>query len=127
MLRTEDPERDEIIGGVRIPVPRGMNKSTEQRVELSLPGIEGGTASYQGSVDSKEIVAFYQAEMPRRGWVPKGSLVSQGGALAYTKDTRSALIRVSERGRVTVLDILVGAIPLQTPSPLQEKTIEPIK
>jgi hypothetical protein len=119
----DDEQREEIVAGVLMPIPRGMNKSTERRVELTLPGIEGGTVTYQGSVEPKEIISFYQIEMPRRGWTPKGSLVSQGGALAFTKANRSALIRVSRSG-ATILDILVGNVPLQTPSPLQEKTTE---
>lgn len=131
ILFPQDEQREEIVAGTLIPIPGGMNKSTERRVELSIPGIEGGTLTYQGAADPKEIISFYQIEMPRRGWTPKGSLVSHGGALAFTKESRSALIRVSTSSgatvfspSVTVLDILVGAVPLQTPSPLQEKTTE---
>ena len=135
LLYPEDEDREEVVAGIRIPVPRGMNKSTEQRVDLSLPGLEGGTVTYQGNVDPNKIVSFYQTEMPQRGWLPRARLVSQGisqgGTLAFSKDARSVLIRVSGTGGatiwtsgVTVLDILVAAVGLQSPSPVQEKPTE---
>ena len=133
LLYPEDKEQKKIVTGIRIPVPRGMNKSTEQRVDLTLPGLEGGTVTYQGNVDPNKIVSFYQTEMPQRGWLPRARLVTQGitqgGTLAFSKDARSVLIRVSGTGGatvwssgVTVLDILVAAVGLQNPSPFQEKS-----
>lgn len=123
-LYSEEEEREEIVAGMLMPIPRGMNKSTERRVELSLPGLEGGAVTYHGYVDAKDIITYYQIELPRRGWTPKGSLVSQGGALAFTKENRSALIRVAPSGRTSVLDIVVGTVPLQSSSPFQEKSAE---
>jgi hypothetical protein len=135
LLYPEDEEREEIVAGIRIPIPRGMNKSTEQRVDLALPGLEGGTVTYQGNVDPNKIVSFYQTEMPQRGWLARARLVTQGvtqgGTLAFSKDARSVLIRVSGTGGatvwssgVTVLDILVAAVGLQSPRPFQEKSTE---
>ncbi len=115
LFHPEDPERNEVIAGVIIPIPRGMNKSTEQRAELTLPGIGGGEVTYQGYVDPREIISYYQYEMLARDWSSRASLVTEGGALAYTKDNRSVLIRVGASGGVTTLDIIVGTLDLKRP------------
>jgi hypothetical protein len=109
-IEPQDEEREEIVGGVMIPIPKGMNKSTEQRVELTLPGLNGAQVSYQGHMDPREIVGFYQREMAARAWNPKASLVAEGGALAYTKDNRSLLITIGRSEGYTTLTILVGVL-----------------
>ena len=103
-----EPQRDEVIAGVVMPIPRGMSKTKEQRIQLSLPGYGGGQETYRGRVDVSEIIAFYQKEMPARGWKANATLVTQGGMLAYTKDNRAVLIRVGTSGGDTTLAILVG-------------------
>lgn len=106
-------QRDEVIGGVALPIPRGMSKAGDQTIELTIPGFEGGQAAYQGRVAPEEIVGFYRREMPARGWTPNASLVSQGGFLAYSKDNRSVLITVANNSGGTRLAILVGATTFQ--------------
>jgi hypothetical protein len=61
-------------------------------------------------MDPREIVGFYQREMPARAWNPKARLVAEGGALAYTKDNRSLLITIGRSEGYTTLTILVGAL-----------------
>jgi hypothetical protein len=105
-----DEEREEYIAGVAVPIPAGLYRSTEKRVELTLPGVEGGEVSFAGRVDPRDVVRFYQKEMPARGWTSKGSLVSEGGALAYTRDNRSVLIRIGRNNGQTVVSILAGGL-----------------
>jgi hypothetical protein len=109
-LEQPDEEREEYIAGIAVPIPAGMYRSTEKRVELTLPGVEGGEVSFAGRVDPQDIVRFYQREMPARGWAPKASLVSEGGALAYTRDNRSVLIRIGRSNGQTVVSILAGGL-----------------
>lgn len=103
-------QRDEVVAGVTIPIPGGMSKSTEQRLELTLPGFEGGQVTYRGRVDPNEIVTFYQKELPARGWKPNASLVTRGGILAYTKDNRSVLVMTGTSDGYTTLSVMVGAM-----------------
>jgi hypothetical protein len=109
-LERPDEEREEYIAGIVVPIPAGMYRSTEKRVELTLPGMEGGEVSFAGRVDPRDVVRFYQREMPARGWTPKASLVSEGGALAYTRDNRSVLIRIGRSNGQTVVSILAGGL-----------------
>lgn len=106
-------QRDEIIGGITLPIPGGMSRAEDQTIELTVPGFEGGQAVYRGSVAPKEIVGFYKEEMAARGWKPNASLVIQGGYLAYSKDDKSVLITVGKSGRDTSLAILVGTTALE--------------
>jgi hypothetical protein len=103
-------QRDEVVAGVTIPIPGGMSRATDDRVEVALPGFGGGKVTYRGNVDPEEIVAFYQREMPARGWRSNASLVTRGGMLAYTKENRSVLIIVSSADRDTTLGIVVGSL-----------------
>ena len=102
--------RDEIIAGVAIPIPGGMSQAQDQRIELTIPGFGAGQAAYRGSVSPDEIVDFYQREMPARGWRSNASLVTQGGLLAYSKDSRSVLILVGRSESSTTLAVTVGSL-----------------
>ena len=97
-----------IIAGVTIPIPPGMRKATDQRVELIVPGFKGGQEAYRGSVEKSEVITFYQKQMPLDGWIPYASLVTGGGLLVYTRNNQSVLILVGEGNGETTLAIMVG-------------------
>ena len=78
--------------------------------ELALPGFGGGRAVFQGRVRPEEVVKFYRTEMPGRGWKENASIVSQGGALAFSKEGRSVVVTVVSAESGTTLDILVGKL-----------------
>jgi hypothetical protein len=103
-------QREEVIGGVIVPVPSAMTKATEQVIELSFPGFEGGKVAYQGNVVPNEILKFYKEEMRARGWELHTSLLAGSGVLAYTNSNRSVLITVRTTDSTTTLAILVGNI-----------------
>ena len=99
---------EETVGGVRVPIPSGMKKSQGNGVEISLPGFGGGQASFQGNMDPDKVIEFYKKEMADRGWNPNMSLISRGGMLAYTKESKSLLVTVGKSGATTTLAITVG-------------------
>ena len=103
----------ELVGGARIPIPSAMTKATDQQLEMMIPGFQGGQIAYRGSVEPKEIVAFYQSQMRDQGWTLYASFVSEQGLLVFTKAHQSALIMVSESEGTTTLAILVGSMPPQ--------------
>ena len=106
-----DQETNEFIAGSPIPIPSEMNRSTDQGMELMVPGFKGGQVAYEGQVEPREIIRFYQENMPLKGWHPYASLVTGGGLLVYTKSNKSVLIMVSESSGNTTLAILVGVMP----------------
>ena len=101
--------RDEIVAGVTIPVPGGMKKAPDEKMEINFPGFAGGRAAFRGSVPPDKIVSFYKEEMSARGWRTNASLVNQGGMLAYSKDGKNVLIMVSVSGGDTTLNVVVGS------------------
>ncbi|MGH7772085.1 MAG: hypothetical protein ACREQA_07575 [Candidatus Binatia bacterium] len=101
-------QRDEVIGGATVPIPRGMSKAKEQKAELIVPGFGGEQVAYRGSTDPEEIIEFYKKEMPLRGWRPNAAIVTRGGLLAYTKENKSVLITVSKSGSDTTLAVTVA-------------------
>ena len=107
---TVSPPRDEVIGETTIPIPGGMDRVEGGGVEVALPGFGGGRAVFQGRVRPEEVVKFYRTEMPDRGWKENASIVSQGGALAFSKEGRSVVITVGGAESGTTLDILVGKL-----------------
>ena len=106
-----DQPSDEVVAGSPIPIPSEMNKSTDQGIELMVPGFNGGQVAYQGEVEPREVIRFYQKNMPLNGWDPYASLVTGGGLLVFTKSNKSVLIMVSESNGNTTLAILVGVMP----------------
>lgn len=103
--------REETIGGVAIPIPAGMKRMEGQGVALSLPGFGGENASFQGSVDEESVVEFYKKEMPARGWKPAMGVISRGGMLAFTKESKSVLLGIGKSNGATSLSVTVGGGP----------------
>ena len=107
-----DPVK-EFIGGVGIPIPTEMTKASEDQLELMIPGFKGGQIAFRGNMAPRDIVAFYQKQMPKNGWTPYAALVSEQGLLVFTKANQSVLIMVSESKGATILAILVGSTTAQ--------------
>jgi hypothetical protein len=109
LIVTQAPAQTiEIIAGITLPIPPGMRKATDKRVELIVPGFKGGQEAYRGDVDKSEVITFYQKQMPLDGWNPYASLVTEGGLLVYTRNNQSVLILVGEGNGETTLAIMVG-------------------
>jgi hypothetical protein len=101
---------DETIAGVSIPVPKGMTRSTEKPVEMSLLGFGAGQATFHGNMDSEKIVEFYKKEMAARGWQSNMNLRSGGAMLAYGKEGKTLLVGVGQQEGKTSLTLTVGGM-----------------
>lgn len=101
---------DETIAGVVIPVPKGMTRSTEKPVEMSLLGFGAGQATFHGSMDTETIVEFYKKELPARGWQSSMNLRSGSAVLAYSKEGKTLLIGVGQQDGKTNLSLSVGGV-----------------
>jgi len=101
---------DETIAGIVIPVPKGMTRSTEKPVEMSLLGFGAGQATFHGNMDTEKIVEFYQKELPARGWQSNMNLRSGGAMLAYSKEGKTLLIGVAQQDGKTNLTLSVGGV-----------------
>jgi hypothetical protein len=99
---------EETVGDVKIPIPRGMTKSQNKSVELSLPGFGGALAAYEGKIAPDNVVEFYRQEMPARGWEPSIGLLSQGGMLTYVKDNKTVMVTVGKTDSGTSMTITVA-------------------
>ena len=99
---------DETIAGVAVPVPKGMKRTSEKPVEISLLGFGAGQASFQGAMETDTIVDFYKKELPSRGWQTNMNLRSGGAMLAYSKEGKTLLIGVSQQDGKTTLSLTVG-------------------
>jgi hypothetical protein len=99
---------DEKIGGVEIPIPRGMKKSDGAGLEVALLGFGGGQSSFHGQLEPGKVIEFYKKEMPLRGWQPNGGVVSQAGMLTYAKDNRTVIIMVGGNNDAAAMTVTVG-------------------
>jgi hypothetical protein len=99
---------EETVGDVKIPIPRGMTKSQNKSVELSLPGFGGALAAYEGKIAPNNVVEFYRQEMPARGWEPSIGLLSQGSMLTYVKDNKTVMVTVGKTDSGTSMTITVA-------------------
>jgi hypothetical protein len=103
--------KEETIGGVQVPIPRGVTKSPQQGIQLALPGFGGAQVSYEGNVEPEKITDFYKKEMPARGWQPAAGILVKGGMLSYTKEGKAVTIIVGPKDGKTGLTIMVGGAP----------------
>ncbi len=101
---------EETIGGVKIPVPKAMSKSSDKPAELAILGFGAGQAYYHGTLEEKKLIEFYKKEMPARGWQPSMRLVSGGAMLAYSKEGKSVLIGIGKERDRTILTLTVSGV-----------------
>jgi hypothetical protein len=99
---------DEKIGGVEIPIPRGMRKSDGAGFEVALLGFGGGQSSFRGQLEPGKVIEFYEKEMPSRGWQPNAGVRSKGGMLTYAKDNRTVIIIVGGNSDAAAMTVTVG-------------------
>lgn len=99
---------DETIGGVAVPVPKAMIRKTEKPVEISLLGFGAGQATFQGALNTEQIVDFYKNQLRARGWQENMNLRSGGAMLAYSKDGKTLLIGIAKENGKTSLSLTVG-------------------
>lgn len=101
--------KDEVIGGVDIPIPAKMTKN-QDKVFDPIPGMGDGQVSYQGKVTPKEIFTFYQEVMAARGWQPTARFDDHKNSIGYTKGNKLVLVRYNENpDGTTVLTVMVGS------------------
>jgi hypothetical protein len=101
---------EETIGGVAVPVPKGMTRTSETPMEISLLGFGAGQATFHGVLDAEAIVDFYRKELPDRGWRANMNLRSGGSMLAYSKDGKTLLVGVGKENGKTSLSLTVTGI-----------------
>ncbi len=100
--------REELIAGVNVPIPSGMEKSERQGVELTLPGLGAAQVSFKGKKDPQQIIDFYRKEMKDRGWRPGMGIVAGGGMLSFVKEGQTLMVTVGRSAEATTLTILIG-------------------
>ncbi|MDP6560995.1 MAG: hypothetical protein QF619_12905 [Candidatus Binatia bacterium] len=110
VISVDRARSNEIIAGVSIPIPMGMKKATDRRVELSVPGFKGGQVAYEGDLHPNDIIEFYKTNMPPHGWEFYASLLTGGGLLVYVESHQSVLIMVGTNEEKTTLAIMWGQV-----------------
>ena len=109
LLITGCQRKDEVIGGVDIPIPANMTRNPD-KVFDPVPGMEDGQVSYQGKATPKEIFTFYQEVMAAKGWQPTARFAEHKNSIGYTKGNKLVLVRYNENpDGTTVLTVMVGS------------------
>ena len=87
-----------------------MKRGSEKPAEMSLLGFGAGQATFQGNMNTDEIVEFYKKELPARGWQSNMNLRSGGAMLGYSKEGHTLLIGVGKQENTTVLTLTVTGL-----------------
>ncbi|MGH7874474.1 MAG: hypothetical protein ACREQO_19950 [Candidatus Binatia bacterium] len=101
---------EDTISGVKVPVPKAMEKDSEKPAEMSFLGFGAGQASFHGKMDPDKIVEFYKKELAARGWQPNMNMQSGGAMLAYSKEGKTLLIAVGNSNDSATLTLTVGGM-----------------
>ena len=99
---------EETLGGVKIPIPGGMTKSQGNGNRAVVTGFRWYASRVSGQSRSRQVIAFYQKEMPARGWKPTIGLLSTGGMLSYVKENTTVIIIVGKTDSGTNMTIMAG-------------------
>lgn len=91
-------------------MPKALQKTSAEPAEVSFLGFTGGKEIFIGILSTQEIVEFYQAELPRRGWKPSLNLLGGNAMLAYAKENHSLFISVTRQDSQTELTLTVAGI-----------------
>lgn len=101
-------QQNETIAGVVVPIPAGMKKISQDKVNFGP--WKGEQVSFSGQISRAEIVRFYHNVLPADDWKPDARLGAEIGGYVFTRGVQTLDIRITESGSETsTLTVLVKA------------------
>ncbi len=91
-----------------IALPGEMEVDNDDSFIVQSGAQKIGILVIRGRVDSRSLVGFFQAGMPRDGWKPRGGFQYMRSVLVYEKSGKICIINVFEKAYYTYAEIYVS-------------------
>jgi len=102
---------------VDVPVPNGFNRDQSKSFvyETGSNNMKVGRLFFNGDLDLKPTVEFYQNEMVNKGWTLSNSMASTDTILKYRKEgwICTVIIRPRSFSR-SIVEIQIGPVQMQS-------------
>jgi hypothetical protein len=89
-------------------VPSEMDFVPDSSFVYSSSGLSSGVMSLKGRVDTDSLISFFQNNMAKDNWKMVGYFKSPKSIMLFRKDTRWAVIKISEETFYTYAEIWVA-------------------
>lgn len=97
-----------------IPLPKEMTLARDRTFIYEAPGIKAGVLVATGNVETPSLENYFRVYMPKNGWKFVNGYKYGDSIMNYTKDDRSASIRISSTAILaTQVEIWVGPLERQ--------------
>jgi hypothetical protein len=110
----EEGPNQTFYGFTDVPLPKEMTVSRDRTFIYETPGIKVGVLVATGNVEIASVENYYKAFMPKNGWKFVNGYKYGDTIMNYSKDDRSANVRISSMPILTTqVEIWVGPLEKQ--------------
>jgi hypothetical protein len=96
-----------------IPIPTELKLDEQNSFVFEAGGFKTGILTLRGRVDTKSVIAFFQAVMPRENWKPRGGFSYRKSVLIFEKPDKTCVINMYDTLYYTYVEIYVAPISAQ--------------
>jgi hypothetical protein len=93
-----------------IPIPSELKLDDQNWFVVESGGFKTGILTLKGRVDSKSVMAFFQAAMPRENWKPRGGFSYRRSVLIFEKPDKTCVINLYDTLYYTYVEIYVAPV-----------------
>jgi len=90
-----------------IPVPHELAVQRNDSYVYQEGKIRAGILTFRGRVEAASLIRFFQMELPRKGWIPKGGFRYRRSMLLFEKVDKICVIDIYEKFFFTYVEIYV--------------------
>lgn len=110
----EEGPNQTFYGFADIPLPKEMTLSRDRTFVYEAPNIKAGVLVATGNVEMPSLENYFRVFMPKNGWKFVNAYKYGDAIMNFTKDDRSANVRISSTPLFTTqVEIWVGPLERQ--------------
>ena len=86
-------------------IPGELEWNREKSFTISTDSFNGGILNFTGRVEVTSLMEFFINGMKNDGWVTVGAIKSKNVLLAFTKESATCMIKITEGGPLGKTDV----------------------
>ena len=88
-------------------IPGELEWNRDKSFTITTDSFNGGILNFNGRVEVTSLMEFFVTGMKNDGWTTVGSIKSKNVLLAFTKDSSTCMIQITEGGPIGKTDVQI--------------------